>query len=136
MTGKPPRAGSKIIVEFTPEELELIRWGLEVWNGPGRPSAAQIQAFGFTDARCLVDAAAALWHALRDATGLTPSDWSRLLELVEIGFISDVQGAGVEWYGTTGITDVDAIRLLRAVQMKLLRSRTLYQPVTGEPRNP
>ena len=50
---------------------------------------------------------------------LSMSDWRRALLATEIVFISDVLGSGIDWSITTGMDDVETLRMLRSVQRKL-----------------
>lgn len=49
---------------------------------------------------------------------LPPVGWARTLLAVEIVFVSDLAGSGVEWPTTTGISDESTIRALRSIQRK------------------
>jgi hypothetical protein len=46
-----------------------------------------------------------------------------VLLAVEVVFVSDVVGAGVDWPIATGISDVDSIATLRRLQRKLAGKR-------------
>jgi hypothetical protein len=50
---------------------------------------------------------------------LTEEDWRRTLLATEIVFISDVVGAGTDWEVTTGLSDEETIKVLRAIQRKV-----------------
>jgi hypothetical protein len=63
-----------------------------------------------------------LREALDRSEPLTRSDWRRTLLATEIVFASDVVGAGWDWSITTGLSDEETIRLLRAVQRKVARA--------------
>ncbi|MEU1542912.1 hypothetical protein [Actinacidiphila glaucinigra] len=45
---------------------------------------------------------------------------------MEIVFVSDLAGSGVEWPTTTGLSDEATIRVLRAIQRKLVRTVSAY----------
>ncbi len=77
---------------------------------------------GFADAQDLYDQCDRLRDALGDDVPLAPVDWARTLLAVEIVFVSDLAGSGVEWQTTTGLSDESTIRTLRAVQRKLART--------------
>jgi hypothetical protein len=59
-----------------------------------------------------------LEQAIATGVPLTRLDWARSLLATEFAFISDIAGSGVEWSTTTGLSDADSIKLLRAIQRK------------------
>jgi hypothetical protein len=63
-----------------------------------------------------------LQEALDRSEPLTGADWRRTLLATEIVFASYVVGAGWDWSITTGLTDEETIKLLRAVQRKVGRA--------------
>ncbi|MER7753927.1 hypothetical protein [Kitasatospora sp. NPDC097643] len=108
---------------LTGEEIALLRRALLEWGGPARCSDQLAVGMGFPGgAQDLLDQCARLRDALRDDAPLAPEDWARTLLAVEIVFVSDLAGSGVEWSTTTGRDDAATIRTLRAVQRKLART--------------
>jgi hypothetical protein len=63
-----------------------------------------------------------LCDALRLGEDLTQGDWRRTLLATELVFVSDVVGAGTDWQATTGLSDEETIKVLRAIQRKIGRA--------------
>ncbi|XVU25091.1 hypothetical protein ACQPZJ_49225 [Actinoplanes sp. CA-054009] len=87
---------------------------------------------GFTDAASLSSEARDLWQQIDRSSSLTAGDWRRVLLAVEIVFVSDVVGSGLDWRFTTGFSDAETVALIRAVQRKLPRWRGTVQFARGE----
>ena len=113
----------KIDVALSAEERDLLVRGLVQWGGPARPTEALAPAMGFKDLAEFDTGRRAICDALERGEALTALDWARALIATEFGFASDYYGSGVEWPTVTGRGDEDTIRLLRAVQRKLVRMR-------------
>jgi hypothetical protein len=60
-----------------------------------------------------------LVRSLDEHEPLSAVDWVRVLRSTEVVFASDVVGSGTDWVHTVGVTDVETITLLRAVQNKI-----------------
>src|SRR5207244_252306 len=95
--------------------------GLGEWFGPARHTEAFAIAMRFRDDDDFVRHAARLFEALGHHHPLTAIDWTRIVLATELAFASDVVGSGLDWQTTTGISDEDAVRLLRSVQRKVVR---------------
>jgi hypothetical protein len=54
---------------------------------------------------------------------LTAEDWRRALLAVEVVFVSDVVGSGLDWRFTSGFSDAQTIEIVRRLQRKLPRWR-------------
>ncbi|MFF7588412.1 hypothetical protein ACFZCK_13105 [Kitasatospora purpeofusca] len=104
---------------LTADEIELLRRALLEWSGPARCSDLLAIGMGFAGSKDLVDRCRGLRAALGGASPLTPTDWARTLLAVEIVFVSDLAGSGVEWSTTTGRGDESTLRTLRSIQRKL-----------------
>ena len=114
----------KINLDLSAEERDLLVRGLIEWGGgPTRPTDALAPAMGFKNLTELRSGVRALYDALERHEALTAGDWARALIATEFAFASDYYGSGVEWTIATGHADEDTIRLLRAVQRKLVRMR-------------
>ncbi|MFF7211819.1 hypothetical protein ACFZAU_15010 [Streptomyces sp. NPDC008238] len=107
-------------------EIRLLRRALLEWGGPARCSDQLAVGMGFADAQDLLDQCFVLRDALGNDVPLRPVDWARTLLAVEIVFVSDLAGSGVEWPTTTGFSDEATIRVLRAIQRKLVRTVSAY----------
>jgi hypothetical protein len=112
-----------IHVQLTADERVVLRAGLLDWGGPARPTDAFATAMGFTDAAALPKEAWALWQQIDRSSSLTAEDWRRVLLAVEIVFVSDVVGSGLDWRFTAGFSDAETIGVVRGLQRKLPRWR-------------
>ena len=120
-------AEEKLAVELSDDERALLRHGLGEWWGPAKPTDALAAAMGFGDQARLDREVGRLMAAIDARAALTLEDWRRVLVATEIAFASEVFGSGTDWSTTTGISDGHTIALLRAVQVKWLRSRVAYK---------
>src|SRR4051794_30696830 len=105
-----------IHVQLNADEREILRAGLADWGGPARPTDALATAMGFTDAASLPQEAWQLWQQIDRSSALTTQDWRRVLLAVEIVFISDVVGSGLDWRITTGFSDAETVGVVRRLQ--------------------
>ncbi|MGW6280318.1 hypothetical protein [Kribbella sp. NPDC055071] len=121
-----------IRVEFDDQELRFLRAALLDWGGPAAPTDEISVAMGFTNARLLASEAWALWKRIEAGEGLSLADWRRTLLAVEIVFVSDVVGSGLDWRLTSGVSDEESIDILRRVQRKLPRWRNSAQFGVGD----
>lgn len=120
-----------IAVSLSAQERELLRSGLEEWEGPAHPTDDLAVAMGFTGVEDLLNRMQGLRTGLVESSPMTPMDWARALIATEVAFASDVYGSGWDWSSTTGLTDEETIRLLRQVQRKLIG---VVAPVLRNPR--
>ncbi|MFF3056692.1 hypothetical protein [Streptomyces sp. NPDC057909] len=111
---------------LTAAETGLLRRALLEWGGPAHCSDQLAVGMGFADEQDLVDRCGRLRAALADDAPLAPVDWARTLLAVEIVFVSDLAGTGVEWRTTTGLGDEPTIMMLRSIQRKLARTVKPY----------
>ncbi|MEV7601360.1 hypothetical protein AB0O91_28735 [Kitasatospora sp. NPDC089797] len=100
-------------------EIELLGRALLEWGGPAWCSDQLAAGMGFGNVQDLLDQCRRLRTALKDDSPIAPADWARILLAVEIVFVSDLMGSGVEWSTTTGLSDESTIRTLRSIQRKL-----------------
>ena len=107
-------------IDLTPEERDLLARGLTEWSGPATASVEIANLLDLAHPPVFLDETQAIARRIRAGEPLEPADWRRALLATEIVFASDVVGSGVEWSTTTGISDEDAIRLLRSAQRKLV----------------
>ncbi|MEU9358287.1 hypothetical protein AB0D35_09275 [Streptomyces sp. NPDC048301] len=107
---------------LTDEECRLLQRGLMEWCGPARCTEEFAVAMGFDGAEDLSRRGVSIHHALAGKQALEPMDWARALLATEVAFASDVIGSGYEWSTTTGWPDDLTVRVLRSVQLKLIRT--------------
>jgi hypothetical protein len=120
-------AGDLVAVELSDRERRMLRAGLAEWGGPARPTEKLALAMGFDGVEGLDRDVRALRRALEDGDRLSRRDWQRVLVAIEIVFASDVFGSGLDWPITTGISDTEAIALLRGLQRRMPRWRPSFQ---------
>ena len=107
-------------IELSQDERHLLSRGLGEWGGPARPTDELARAMGFGSEEDLLHGAGRrLRDALDSAEPMSRPDWLRALLATEIVFASAVVGAGWDWSITTGFSDEETIKLLRAVQGKV-----------------
>lgn len=121
-----------LAVPLDDSERRFLRAALVEWGGPARPTDALAVALGFTSADRLAREARALWERIEAGDALTTGDWRQVLLAVEIVFVSDVVGSGLDWWITSGISDEESIAILRGLQRKLPRWRGSVQFSKGE----
>ena len=117
----------QVHIQLNADERAVLRAGLLDWGGPARPTDALAVAMGFTDAAALPREALALWEHIDRSSSLTANDWRRVLLAVEVVFVSDVVGSGLDWHFTSGFSDAETIDLVRGLQRKLPRWRDSVQ---------
>lgn len=127
-----PSVTAPVAVPLTAEERTFLRHGVVEWWGPARCTDAFAVAMGFQSREHLHDDIARLRDALDAEMPMLPEDWRRLLLAVEVVFVSDVVGSGLDWSVTTGFPDGDSIALLRGIQRKMPRWRSSFQFTTPE----
>lgn len=114
---------------LTGKEVELLREALMEWSGPARCTDEFAVAMGFSGAVDLPGDCRRIRSALLAGDALESIDWAKALLATEIAFVSDVIGSGYEWSTTTGWSDELTIKVLRAVQRKLVR---IVAPLVGD----
>jgi hypothetical protein len=112
--------GDLATIEFTEEEQKFLTWGMAVWHGASHPSSKMRHALGFENYADIFPWTNDKMHAIGPVMEMTRADWTQFITLVEVGFASDNAGAGLEWSPISGIPDSQSIRILRAIQRKLL----------------
>lgn len=126
-------ASDDISVDLSDDERQFLVWGLRVWGGLAYPSLGFMQSMGFSDGYALADFASDLGQKICRGERMSRTDWTLGLRLAEIGFASDIEGAGLEWQASTGISDWESITTLRSIQLKMIDVRIRYARPTGEP---
>lgn len=107
--------------ELNEEERFVLRCGIVEWGGPAQCTEELAVAMGFASVHDLFANTGRLVDAIEGGQPLSRTDWFRVVLATEIVFASDLVGSGMDWNATTGLSDVDTIRLLRAVQRKVIR---------------
>ncbi len=116
-------AADVIAVSLTSDERYMLQRGLSEWGGPAWATDQLAQVIGFRDEDDLLrHEGRRLREDLGRSQPLTASDWRRVLLSTEIVFASDVVGSGSDWSITTGLSDEETIKMLRAVQRKIGRA--------------
>jgi hypothetical protein len=93
-----------------------------MWGGPGWATDTLARAVGFGDANELISIRFDLGGRIHMRESLSRRDWTRAILSLEITFASD-EGAGWEWSIVTGFDDEYSIRVIRALQAKLVAIR-------------
>jgi hypothetical protein len=114
------RVSEPVEIQLPDELRELLAVGLVEWGGPARATDALAWVMGFRDVRALHEEGGRIADALRASERLSAADWRRALVATEFVFVSDVYGSGSDWASTTGFTDEETIRRLRAAQSALI----------------
>jgi hypothetical protein len=105
---------------LTVDEISWLRRALLEWGGPARCSDELAIGMGFESVQDLLHQCGRLRSALGNDLPIVPVDWARILLAAEIVFVSDLAGSGCEWSTTTGFSNESSIRILRAIQLKLV----------------
>jgi hypothetical protein len=101
-------------------ERHVLEVGLGAWGGPATLTEGLARALGF---RSLSDFDAKridLKGRIQRQQPLSALEWTEVLVLSEIAFISDVFGAGVEWSISTPFSDEETLIHIRSIQKKLV----------------
>ena len=109
-----------VTVELSQQERRVLQEGLGQWGGPAFCTPELARAIGFASLAELREAAPRISASLQDSSTLSRLDWFRALASTEIGFGSDIFGAGVEWSTATGLSDPESLVTLRSLQRKLI----------------
>src|SRR5918995_4479562 len=108
-----------IETDLTDQERFVLNRGLVEWGGPAHCTEAMARAMGFQSVANLLEEGDRIVNDIEARRPLTRRGWTRALLATEIAFASDVLGSGVEWPDTTGLDDVETLRTLRRLQLKL-----------------
>jgi hypothetical protein len=119
-------------VELSDDERAFLRAALLDWGGPANPTDEVAVALGATDADSLSAHTWGLWKRFEAEGALSTAAWRQVLLAVEVVFVSDVVGSGLDWPITSGFSDADSIRILRGLQRRLPRWRNSVQFSTGD----
>ncbi|SDL00751.1 hypothetical protein SAMN05216298_2241 [Glycomyces sambucus] len=115
--------GQQISLGFDANEREFFARALEESGGPAHVTDALAAFVGFIDAADMVKRCNDIADQVRRDGSIDAADLRRSQLACEILFSSDIHGSGLDWEATTGLSDADAIGLLRRVQVKMLGLR-------------
>ena len=116
-------ASDVVAIDLTAQERNLLVQGLGHWGGPAQPTDELARVMGFLGEEDLLRGEGRrLRESVAEGVALTWLDWRRTLLATEIVFASVIVGAGWDWSITTGLSDEETIKLLRAAQEKVLRA--------------
>jgi hypothetical protein len=108
---------------LTEVEIKFFVRALGEVSGPAHITDSLAHFVGFENVDDMIAQCERITQLLEQGATISLSDIRRSQLVCELMFASDIVGSGVEWETTTGISDVDGIRLLRQVQIKLLNAR-------------
>ncbi|ORA35424.1 hypothetical protein BST20_17665 [Mycobacterium branderi] len=110
-------------VELTADQREFVAKSLRQWapqwalSESGKPFP--FQALGLSTGKELSQLALRLADAVEDGRPLTDLDWARALFLTECCWASSLIGLGPDCAAATGLSDADALSMLRRIQRKI-----------------
>jgi hypothetical protein len=112
-----------VAVDLTAEQRGFVAKALHQWApqwtlaASGKPFP--VQALGLSTAQELSQLALRLADAVGDNQPLTDLDWARALYLTECCWASSLVGLGPDFAAATGLSDADALSMLRRIQRKI-----------------
>ena len=115
-------------IDLDADQRAVLKRGLAEWGGPAVATDVLAVAMGFASAVDLAVQRRRLLAALDTHQPMSRWDWTRMLLATEIVFASDVLGSGAEWPTTTGLDDVETLKILRGLQRKLGPARVPVRP--------
>jgi len=106
--------------ELTVVERSVLRHGLLQWSGPASCTEELSIAMGFTSVANLIHDGERIGAAIKGCQPLQHFDWTRALLATEIGFMSNIVGAGHDWSIATGFSDEETLKTIRELQLHLV----------------
>ena len=116
-----------VSLELAEAERRFLTAALRQWGGAARATGQLAVALGFADLHHFHAETVRLRGLVENQAALTTDEWRRVLVASEVVFASDVFGAGLDWSIAAGITDDEALTLLRSIQRKMPRWRSSVQ---------
>jgi hypothetical protein len=122
-------------VDLTADQREFIAKALRQWapqwalSASGKPFP--FEALGLSTGEELSQLALRLGQAVEHGQPLTDPDWARALYLTECCWASSLIGLGPDFAAATGLSDADALSMLRRLQRKIggaERANLLFPP--------
>jgi hypothetical protein len=105
---------------LTDQQREFLSTAIGVWRGVASDRPLPLHVLGYSSWQEFDAEITRLQTALTQARPeLSRLDWTRVLLLAEIGFASDVLGAGIEFEIVGAWRDLEALSMLRTVQRQL-----------------
>ena len=105
-------------VNLSEREREFIQQALEQWALSAADAPFPYQVLGLSTWDEFGALTLRLERAVADGEPLTDVDWARVLFLTEITWASGLIGAGQDFATVTGISDTEAVGLLRGLQRR------------------
>lgn len=112
-----------VAVDLTAEQRAFMATALHQWaphwalSASGKPFP--LQALGLSSSDELSRLALRLAAAVEHGQPLADLDWARALYLTECCWASSLVGLGPDFAAATGLSDADALSMLRRIQRKL-----------------
>lgn len=114
------RDSSELVgVDLSESERKFIWHALHEWQNSATWKPFPIDVLGLPSWDKFDQLTGRLAHAVAEAQPLTALDWARVLYLTECSWASSLVGAALDFPIVTGISDTDALRLLRGLQRKI-----------------
>lgn len=114
-----PEPVELISFDLDDEERYVLCRGIVEWGGPAYATEELAVAMGFSGVRDLLAEGPKLYEAVKSGLPMSREDWFRVVLATEVAFASDMVGSGRDWSVTTGRSDEQTIRTLRAIQAKV-----------------
>jgi len=110
-------------VDLTADQRKFVAKALYQWapqwalSASGKPFP--FQTLGLSTREELTQLALRLAHAVEHDQPLADLDWARALYLTECCWASSLIGLGADFAAATGLSDADALSMLRRIQRKI-----------------
>ncbi|QSB06043.1 hypothetical protein [Natronoglycomyces albus] len=120
-----------IIDSLTDEETQFLIAGLRQWQGAAVCTEELAAALEYSTTDELLSHRVRLIAQIKARRELELLDWARVLFTVETVFISHIFGAGYSWGTVSGFRDGEALILMRSIQRKARRCRSVVGDTLG-----
>ncbi|ARG80200.1 hypothetical protein PJK45_19590 [Mycobacterium kansasii] len=127
-----------VAVDLTSDERSFIQHALYQWQFSATATPFPIRVLGLSTWEEFDELTGRLSYAVVGGQALTSLDWARVLYLTECSWASELVGAGLDFATVSGISDTEAVSLLRGLQRKIGRITTaeLLFPGSGRHSKP
>ena len=106
---------------ITDDMQSMLLNGVRTWNGPGYRPHIIAGLLGCSGPDEFFALCGSLEAKLEMRGHLASLEWAQALLMTEVAFASRVGGQGSQWHAVTGVTDLDALVILRELQRLLSR---------------